>query len=189
MAGSASERSSTVFPTELSCFIGAFLNEHDVVAVSSASLHLRSTTEELWDVLFARRWSQSLFRMLIQNSQLSPRERFVRRYTAKRQDLVVMGGTWAISGRTSDRKGHVGTEGAINFKHDSMAMSADVLHTRVVMGESPSRRWALWKGNLCAHIVPGGCKRRWALAWSERQEDTVGYFEYRGQLMGCFLLR
>merc|ERR1712232_966252 len=77
------------------------------------------------------------------------------------------------------KKGCVITEGTLFFDAPSLSMHGSVTHQRTSNDE---RRKGSWMGNLCAHITAGGCKRRWALAWRERLEGSVGYYEYAGEL-------
>ena len=75
------------------------------------------------------------------------------------------------------------TEGELSFSA-AYVCAGDVLHMRHKRDGGP--RGAVLAGHgfghLCADIAPGGDKRRWALAWKEHVEGSVGAYAYNGHL-------
>lgn len=160
----------------------------DCQTLVAAFLDLRSLlkTVEAWrlglgDDAF-RGWIPvaSLFRLKAPPAPPSWRARCRAELTARRRDVAVVPGRFRFEGTSEDRKGVVETRGTMTFA-DAYAIIGDVVHVRG--GADPSVLAGTGRGHLCAAIAAGAGKRRWALAWKEHVERSVGNYAYFGQLL------
>merc|ERR1711920_927640 len=129
-----------------------------------------------WRRHFACNWSDLFHLKLMPTSfRLACRARSL----ARRTDLVIVGGSWTVSGIVEDKKGRIETKGRCSFTDDCYAMHGKALHRRVQLGTTLEGSWC---GNLSARIMPNGCKRLWSMGWREKLAGYPGGYDYVGNL-------